>query len=67
MMYTGSQSSLYLSLYSLRNLLTNQRFLDTTIGDIESNLKRLLARKDIGIILINQHVSFIGFSTLDSS
>ena len=37
--------------------LTNQYLLDTTIGDIESHLKRLLARKDIGIVLINQHVS----------
>lgn len=30
---------------------------DTTIGDIESHLKRLLARKDIGIVLINQHIA----------
>ncbi|XP_063680029.1 V-type proton ATPase subunit F-like [Bolinopsis microptera] len=29
----------------------------TTIGDIESHLKRLLARKDIGIVLINQHIA----------
>ena len=32
-------------------------FSDTVIGEIETFLKRLLARKDIGIVLINQHVS----------
>lgn len=30
---------------------------DTTIGDIESHLKKLLTRKDVGIILINQHIA----------
>ena len=33
--------------------------LDTTVGDIETTLKTLLSRKDIGIVLINQHVSHV--------
>lgn len=30
---------------------------DTTVGDIETTLKTLLSRKDIGIVLINQHIA----------
>eukprot|EP00116_Pleurobrachia_bachei_P014990 sb/3475252/ len=30
---------------------------DTTVGEIESTLRKLLARKDIGILLINQHIA----------